>query len=106
MNPQPQNKKNLVLLCDSYPLSAGEFFIDDEMRVVAASFKKVYVLIKEQDFVRPLAEQKDLNRYIPQNLEVITYDDKISRLDKIKAIPYIFSFIFISELFRAVFKFK
>ena len=34
-------KKTLILLCDNYPLSAGEFFIDDEMRVIAPRFDKV-----------------------------------------------------------------
>ena len=36
-------KKTLILLCDNYPLSAGEFFIDDEMRVIAPQFEKVIV---------------------------------------------------------------
>ncbi len=95
MNP----KKNLILLCDSYPISSGEFFIDDEMKVIHTHFDKIFVLIKEQ-------EQKQLNRFIPDNLEIITYNSNISKRHKLKAIPKIFSSFFISELFRSIFKFK
>ena len=33
-------QKTLILLCDNYPLSAREFFIDDEMRVIAQRVEK------------------------------------------------------------------
>jgi glycosyltransferase involved in cell wall biosynthesis len=92
-------KPTLILLCDNYPLSSGEFFIDDEMKVIHSHFEKIFVLIKDQ-------EKQQLNRFIPDNLEIITYNSTISVKHKIKAIPQIFPTYFISELFRAVFKFK
>lgn len=98
-NKQPNMKPTLFLLCDNYPLSPGEFFLDDEIRVIHSHFEKIYVLTKQQ-------ERKDLNRFIPDNLEVITYNPHISKKDKLKATPKIFSHFFISEFFRAIFKFK
>lgn len=98
-NINPKQNKTLVLLCDSYPLSAGEFFLDDEIRVIHPNFEKIYVLTKEQS-------PKELNRFIPDNLEIITYNPNINKKHKLKAIPKIFSIFFVSELFRALFKFK
>lgn len=99
--------KTLVLLCDSYPLTAGEFFLDDEIKIIHPRFEKIHVLIKEQD-------EQELNRFIPNNLQITKYKfypersrrAQITTKDKFKALPKIFSLLFISELFRAIFKFK
>ena len=99
--------KTLLLLCDSYPLSAGEFFLDDEIKIIHPYFDKIYVVIKEQ-------EKQELNRFIPENLQITNYKfypersrrAQITTKDKLKALPKIFSILFISELFRAIFKFK
>lgn len=92
-------KPTLILLCDSYPLTAGEFFLDDEIKVIQPHFEKIYVVIKEQ-------ETKELNRFIPNNLEICRYNAQITTKDKFNALPKIFTVLFISELFRAIFKFK
>lgn len=92
-------KPSLILLCDNYPLSPGEFFLDDEIRVIHSNFEKIYVLTKQQ-------ERKDLNRFMPDNLEVITYTPDISKKNKLKTIPKIFTRFFIFEFSRAIFKFK
>lgn len=92
-------KPTLILLSDSYPLSAGEFFLDDEIRIIHQHFEKIYVLIKNQ-------ETKKLNRYIPDNLEILKYNPEVSVKQKLKAIPKIFSPLFLGELFRAIFKYK
>jgi len=91
--------KNLVLLCDSYPLSNGEFFIDDEMRVIANRFKKVIIIVKAS---QPI----DLNRYIPENLEVCPVSEYVSFWDKLKALPKLFCSFFIEEWRLAVFQYK
>lgn len=89
----------MVFLCDNYPISSGEFFIDDEMRVIADRFEKIYVLIPEQ-------ECKSLMRFIPENMEVVRYDSSISLLDKLRAILSIFTPMFVKELLRALFRYK
>jgi glycosyltransferase involved in cell wall biosynthesis len=91
--------KTLVLLCDSYPLSAGEFFLDDEIKIIHPRFEKIHVLIKEQD-------QVNLNRFIPENLQITKYNPYITTKQKLKALPKIFTAFFISELFRTIFKLK
>lgn len=56
--------KTLIFLCDSYPLAKGEFFVDDEMRVIASHFEKVYVLTATEE------SNPELQRYIPENMIV------------------------------------
>jgi glycosyltransferase involved in cell wall biosynthesis len=91
--------KTLVLLCDSYPLTAGEFFLDDEIKIIHPHFEKIHILIKEQ-------EEQNLNRFIPNNLEITKYKSQITIKDKLQALPKILSLFFIAELFRAIVKFK
>ena len=92
-------KRNLVLLCDNYPLSAGEFFIDDEIKVVATNFEKVYVFIYEQ-------KRTNLNRHVPENLEVIIYDGKINGWNKTRRLFSLFSILFLNEFYSAITKYK
>jgi colanic acid/amylovoran biosynthesis glycosyltransferase len=92
-------KPTLVILCDNYPLGAGEFFLDDEIRVICSCFENIYILTKEQ-------EKRDLGRFIPKNLEVICYKSEISISHKINAIPNIFSTMFLGEFYRAIFEYK
>jgi len=91
--------KTLILLCDNYPISAGEFFIDDEMRVIADRFEKVIVVVKSQQSV-------DLNRYVPENMKVFPVGDFVSLLDKLKALPKILSSFFMEEWRLAVKNYK
>lgn len=92
-------KPTLILLCDSYPLSYGELFIDDEMKIIHQNFDKIFVL-------KPKEETKNLYRFIPDNLEVIQYNPEISTKDKFTSITKILSKFFISELFYALFRLK
>lgn len=87
--------KTLVLLCDYYPLTAGEFFLDDELQVISAQFYKIYVIVQKQ-------EKQDLNRFIPENLEILTYNNEILFRDKIIVIPNLFSKLFITEFKNAI----
>ena len=36
--------KNIFLLCDSYPLNNGEYFLDDEVNLLSKKFGKIYIL--------------------------------------------------------------
>ena len=85
-----------MLLCDSYPLSAGEFFIDDEMRVIAPKFDKVLVCTASAD------TGKNLNRFVPDNAEVISFSRQKNEVGKLKSIFRIFKPMFISEFFFAL----
>ena len=89
-------RKTLILLCDSYPLSAGEFFIDDEMRVIAPKFDKVLVYTASAD------TGKNLNRFVPDNAEVVSFSRQKLEVGKLKSIFRIFKPMFISEFFFAL----
>ncbi len=89
-------KKNLMLLCDNYPLSAGEFFIDDEMRVVAPKFDKVLIYTASAD------TGKNLNRFVPDNAEVISFSRQKFETGKLKSILRIFAPMFLAEFFFAL----
>lgn len=88
-------KKNLVLLCDCYPLTAGEFFIDDEMRIIANRFENVYVVVKSDNKV-------GFNRFVPENMIVCPVDDLISLADKLNAISKVFKPFFKEEWHYAI----
>lgn len=88
--------KTLILLCDSYPLSAGEFFIDDEMRVIAPKFDRVLVYTASAD------AGKKLNRFVPDNAEIISFSRQKLEAGKFKSIFRIFKPMFISEFFFAL----
>ncbi len=85
-------KKTLFLLCDNYPLSSGEFFIDDEIKVLSPLFKKIIVFLPSQ-------RERDLGRFMPKNLFVEEYPPiHIKFLDWLKNIGFLFSKMFLSEL--------
>ena len=90
------NKKTLILLCDQYPLSAGEFFIDDEMRVIAPKFDKVLIYTASAD------TGKNLNRFVPDNAEVVSFSRQKFEAGKLKSIFRIFTPMFIAEFFFAL----
>ena len=90
--------KTLILLCDNYPLSAGEFFIDDEMRVIAPRFDKVIL------YTASSKSDENLNRFIPDNAEVVRFSRQKLEAGKVKSFFRIFKPMFIRELAFAVHK--
>ncbi|MDD2636383.1 MAG: glycosyltransferase [Bacteroidales bacterium] len=94
-----KQNKNLILLCDNYPLSAGEFFLDDEMKVLHTGFIKIFVLVPEQVNIK-------LNRYVPQNVELVTYRNHLSIFSKIFIILNLFNPLLYCELKIAITKLK
>ena len=91
-------QKTLILLCDNYPLSAGEFFIDDEMRVIAPQFEKVIL------YTASAKSKENLNRFIPDNAEVVQFSKQKLETGKIKSFFRIFKPMFLRELAFAVHK--
>ena len=91
-------KKTLILLCDNYPVSAGEFFIDDEMRVIAPQFEKLIL------YTASAKSEKNLNRFIPDNAEVVQFSKQKLEIGKIKSFFRIFKPMFLRELAFAVHK--
>ena len=91
-------QKTLILLCDNYPLSAGEFFIDDEMRVIAPRFEKVIL------YTASAKLDENLNRFIPDNAEVVQFSKQKLETSKIKSFFHIFKPMFLRELVFAIHK--
>ena len=91
-------QKTLILLCDNYPLSAREFFIDDEMRVIAPRFEKVIL------YTASAKSEENLNRFIPDNAEVVQFSKQKLETGKIKSLFRIFKPMFLRELVFAVHK--
>ena len=90
------SRKTLILLCDSYPLSAGEFFIDDEMRVIAPKFNNVLI------YTASSGSDENLNRFVPDNAEVVSFSRQKFEAGKLKSIFRIFTPMFIAEFFFAL----
>lgn len=84
--------KTLILLCDSYPLSAGEFFIDDEMRVLSPLCQEIIVITQSK------SSNILLDRYIPENMRVETYSVSLTKIQKIKGFFNILRPFFIREI--------
>lgn len=89
-------QKTLILLCDQYPLSAGEFFIDDEMRVIAPKFDKVLIYTASVD------SGENLNRFVPDNAEIVSFSRQQLETNKLKSVFRIFKPMFMTELFFAL----
>jgi len=86
----------LILLCDQYPLSAGEFFIDDEMRVIAPKFNNMLI------YTASSGSDENLNRFVPDNAEVVSFSRQKIEAGKLKSIFRIFTPMFIAEFFFAL----
>ena len=92
-------KKNLLLLCDNYPLSNGEFFIDDEMKIIAEKFNKIYILTNKP-------KNKQTNRSYPRNAELFFLTQNENFYSKLFSLRLLFTRKFLSELVTALTKHK
>lgn len=92
-------KKNLILLTNNYPASSGEFFIDDEMKIISKYFEKIIVITNNQI-------KSEFICYTPKNLILVTYSINLTYIDKYKTIPFLFNSFFFNELFFAIKKLK
>ncbi len=74
------NNKTLIFLCDNYPIAAREFFVDDEMRVIAPYFEKIIVVTAAK------SDGQELSRYVPNNMEIVQFSRKDMERGKLKSI--------------------
>ncbi len=88
--------KTLIFIGEQYPFLPGEFFVDDEMRVIAPKFDKVLVYTASAD------TGKNLNRFVSNNAEVISFSRQKLEIGKLKSIFRIFKPMFIAEFFFAM----
>ncbi|HBS86786.1 MAG: hypothetical protein A2W91_12210 [Bacteroidetes bacterium GWF2_38_335] len=87
--------ENLVILCDNYPNSAGEFFIDDELRIINSKFDKIIVLTGSE-------KETGLNRFVPDNLKTESFNAGTGFFEKLNALPFVFTGFFLNEIRWAV----
>lgn len=59
-------KKDLFVLCNSYPFSTGEFFLDDEIFVLSHYFNDIWVLTN--------ANEGSTKRQTPDNVKILNYN--------------------------------
>lgn len=85
-------KKILIFLCDQYPFSSGEFFIDDEMRVLVSEFERILI------YTASAVSTNGIKRFLPSNAEVMPYSRQNLEFGKIKSIFRICSSIVFAEL--------
>ena len=57
--------KNLFLICDNYPFSAGEFFLDDEINTISPHFENIYILCTSRTTTKI--------RKTPQNITILPH---------------------------------
>ncbi len=95
-----QRKNTLVLLVADYPNPNGEPFLEDELKVVAKEFDRVY-LIQTNTSTHDANQQM----FVPENATIHSFKKyfKISFKDKI---IFFFTFVFWRQVFFAAFKHK
>lgn len=83
--------RNLVLLTAAYPLYGGEYFLEDELSILASKFETIYIFCFSK-------QQNRVTRPYPKNIIVI--DSPIARemKDKISFLTYLFDKNIFNEL--------
>lgn len=84
--------KTLIFLCDNYPIAAREFFVDDEMKVIAPYFEKILVLTSAKP------DGAELHRYVPENMEVKQFSRTELEMQKWKSIWRLFTPMALTEI--------
>lgn len=91
-----ENKK-LILLTSSYPNYSGEYFLEDEIKILSQEFEEVLIFCFHQD-------GKKVNREVPKNVKVIDVPFYTSAMENVKSILFILKKDVINEI-RNVFKY-
>lgn len=86
------SNKTLIFLCDNYPISAREFFVDDEMRVIADRFERILVLTSAKP------DGAELHRYVPENMEVKQFSRTELETQKWESIWRLFTPMVLAEI--------
>ena len=83
--------KLLILFTSNYPNSVEEVFVENEIYILEKYFDKIIIICAVD--INP-----DDIRYIPENAEVLVFNENISVLQKLKSIRFLFSNIFWNEI--------
>ena len=86
-------KKNLILLCDNYPIGLGEFFLDDEIKIAESFFEKIIVIVPKEQYQK-------FEHYKNSNMMVQQWSFKRDFSVILKSLPFVFSSTTINEVFR------
>jgi glycosyltransferase involved in cell wall biosynthesis len=75
-------KKHLILLCDNYPLTPFEPFVESEMEALSDRFETIFVFVPEQEI------RSNQKISIPTNLKSKIYELKVRPWDIVKSLFY------------------
>jgi len=92
-------QKTLILLTESYPFLYEEFFLDDEIGIIAKRFEKIIIITKEQN-------NPNYIRHLPSNVFVNTYSQKVTIDIKIFGLLSFSKIFFWKEIFYIIKNFK
>lgn len=88
--------KTLILLCDNYPYSNGEYFIDDELKIIFPFFEKI-IIITNSTIKADLGK-----RFMPNNVIIHTLStERRFRFLDFTYVSYVFK-----EIYYLIFKLK
>lgn len=94
------NSKILFFFTSSYPYGNGETFVENEIHFLEKAFDKIIIFSSGTNDTK-------LNRYIPNNAEVIFFNSNAVKLiDKLISLKYLFMMVFWKELFDSRTKLK
>ena len=91
---------NLLLFTNSYPSFEGEYFLDDEINIIANKFEKIYVLCFHE------SDAKKHSRTLPNNLSVKNISLEKDTANKLLKMRHIFNPILIAEILTKATSFK
>lgn len=84
------NNKTLIFLTDSFPYDAAETFVQNEIAYLSEAFKSVIIISSADDSSTPLP--------LPENVTSFNLPAKLSLIDKISGVKYLFSSLFREEM--------
>ena len=82
--------ETIILFTSNYPFGKGESFIENEIKILALSFKKCIIISNN------LNDKK--TRSVPENVVVERFSSKLNQLEKISSFKYLFNRIIIKEI--------
>jgi colanic acid/amylovoran biosynthesis glycosyltransferase len=83
--------KNLILLCDSYPIGLGEFFLDDEMKIANDYFENIEIIV-------PKKQYQLFEHYRSNKMKVYQWEYKLSPSILLKSFFFFFSATTLKEI--------
>jgi colanic acid/amylovoran biosynthesis glycosyltransferase len=81
----------LVFFTSCYPNTNGEFFVENEIRVLERTFERIIIICSAD-------KMKGVNRYVPENVKVFNFKENLSTFQKFKGIQFLFKPIFWHEI--------